>query len=82
MGLIQRVKVTIRLVCIRDPLPVGEGGEVIKGRGQVVVVDGIGEAAERVGIKADDHRPEAVRAQSENERPDDWHRSMKEAVSA
>jgi len=27
-------------------------------------------------------RPEAVRAQSEKERPDDWQRSIKEAVSA
>ena len=44
--------------------------------------DGIRQTAERVGIKARHQRPEAVRAQSENERPDDWHRSIKEAVSA
>ena len=38
--------------------------------------DGIGEAPEGALINARDHRPEAVRAQSENERPADWQRSM------
>jgi hypothetical protein len=76
MGLIERVKVAIRLVCISHALPVGKGGEVMESWGQVIFVDGIRQAAVTVQIKAGHHRPEAVRAQSEKERPADWQRSM------
>ena len=55
---------------------------LLKNKTHWIRIDGIREAAEGVGIKAGDHRPEAVRAQSEKERPADWQRSMYEAVSA
>ena len=52
MELAKRVKITIGLLCIRDPLPVGKGGKIIKSRGLVVVVDGIRQAAVAVSVEA------------------------------